>query len=235
MLDQLILWERELFLSLNNFHTPFLDAFMYLISARWTWTAVVIALILWVFYKRSPKEAILFIIVAVLMHIVCDQMVSSFIKPLFGRLRPAYHPYTKEAVMNVYKDLGWGFSFVSGHAANFFAIALFTALSFRDRWYTLIVFLLATLVAYSRVYLGVHFLSDIIPGAIIGLLLGYLFYRLYIFSRSKVLGKSKASLPHKVFQNNIAVWRTIVLGYLFFMVAFSLEMSKALIRIGYYG
>lgn len=234
MLDQLILWERELFLALNHLHTPFLDAFMYLISARWTWTAVVIALILWVFYKRSPKEAILFIVIAVLMHVACDQLTSSLIKPFFGRLRPAYHPYTKDMVMNVYNNLGWGFSFVSGHAANFFAIAMFTSLSFRNRFYSVLVFALATLVAYSRIYLGVHFLSDIIPGSLLGVLLGYLFYRLYVLCRSKFFGKSKANLPYKVFQNNIVVWRTILLGYLFFMIAFSLEMSKVLIRIGYY-
>lgn len=234
MLDQLILWERDLFLTLNHLHTPFWDAFMYLISARWTWTAVVVALILWVFYKRSPKEAILFIISAVLMHVVCDQLTSGFIKPLFERLRPAYHPYTKDLVLNVYNNLGWGFSFVSGHAANFFAIATFTSLSFKDRYYSIVVFLLAATVAYSRVYLGVHFLSDIIPGALLGILIGYLFYRLYVWSRCKLLGKTHGNLPYKVFQNNVVVWRTIVIGYLVFMVAFSIEMSRVLIRMGYY-
>lgn len=54
MLDQLVLWERDFFLLLNSPHTPFWDAFLSLISARWTWTAVVVALIGWLFYKRSP-------------------------------------------------------------------------------------------------------------------------------------------------------------------------------------
>lgn len=45
MLDQLVLWERELFLTLNSPHSPYLDAFFHLISARWTWTAVIVALI----------------------------------------------------------------------------------------------------------------------------------------------------------------------------------------------
>lgn len=234
MLDNLVIWERELFLTLNSPHTPFWDAFMYLISARWTWTVVVIALILWSFYRRSPKEAILFIVIAVLMHVTCDQLTSSIIKPLCGRLRPTFHPYTKDLVKSVYNNLGWGFGFVSGHAANFFAIAAFTAFTFRNHLYTLLVFILAIVVAYSRVYLGVHFLTDIIPGAAIGFLLGLLFYRLYCYSRRKLFGLTHSAQPAKVFQNTITIWRGILFGYVIFMLGFSAEMSRIMVHLGYY-
>lgn len=251
MLDQLVLWEREAFLWFNSPHTPFLDSFMYLISARWTWTAVVVALIAWVFWKRSPREAILFILAAVLMITISDQVISSIIKPLCSRPRPTHHIYTMEMVKSVYNDLGGGFGFVSGHAANFFAIAMFTALAFRDRLYSIIVFTLALVVAYSRVYLGMHFLSDIIPGSLLGIFFGWLFFKLYRYGRREVLlysanrkqkaqkGSSPLSAseipePYTAFSNNIAAWKLIMGCYIFFLLFFAIDMARVLTRIGYY-
>ena len=234
MLDQLVLWERELFLALNSPHSPYLDAFFHLISARWTWTAVIVALIAWLFYKRPAKEALFFIGIVALMIAFTDQETSSLIKPLCARLRPTHHPYTKDLVLNAYGNLGGGFGFVSGHAANFMAIALFTALAFRDRWYSIIVFSLAVIVVYSRIYLGMHFISDVVPGSLIGLLNGWIFFLLYRWVRTRWMPRPHSRSPHEAFRATLPIWRGVLVGYLFFLLFFAQEVVKILQQTHYY-
>ena len=75
--------------------------------------------------------------------------------------------------------------FISSHAANAFGFATLMALIMQDKLFGWTIF--SGALAYTRVYLGVHFISDIVPGAISGVFFGYLVYRLYSFSRSKLL------------------------------------------------
>ena len=163
-----------------------------------------------------------------------DQETSSFIKPLCARLRPTHHPYTKDLVLNAYGNLGGGFGFVSGHAANFMAIALFTALTFRDRWYSIIVFSLAVIVVYSRVYLGMHFITDVVPGSLIGLLNGWIFFLLYRWVRAKWMPRPHPRAPHEAFRTTLPIWRGILAGYLFFLLFFAQEVVKILQQTHYY-
>lgn len=233
MLDQLVLWEKELFLALNNAHTPFWDAFMLLISARWMWVVTALMLIIFLFYKRPAKEGWLVILTAALMILCCDQLVSSVMKPFFARFRPTYHLFTKHEVMTVFDYLGGGFGFISGHASNFFAISTLTALIFRDKIYGTLVFLLATTVAYSRIYLGMHFITDVVPGALFGLLLGWLFYLLYRRVRRSLL-RPREEQPERVFQKNIAFLRLTLALMILFLAAAAGDFSHALVRADYY-
>lgn len=250
MLDQIVLWEREAFLWINNLHSPFWDSFFYLISARWSWTAIVIALIFWVYRKRPLKEAVLFTLFVILMFIFSDQLSSGIAKPFFSRERPAFHVYTESLVRSVFNEKGAGFGFFSGHATNFFAIATFTAMVFRRKSYTFLVYFLVTLVAYSRIYLGKHFLSDVLVGIVAGILTGWLFFTLYRLSRpwlftrfysrkssrdAETKGLSSISLPRlqDVFGSNIREWECILIMFLFFLVFVSLDFVNILRNIGY--
>ncbi len=244
MLDHLVLWEREFFLWLNSPHTQYFDAFMYLISARWTWTGVVVALICWLFYKKRPAESLLLISFTLILMFCSDQVSSGIIKPICERLRPTYHPYTKELVKSVYHDLAAGFGFVSGHATNFFAIATFTACTFRDRYYTVFVYITATLIVYSRIYLGVHFISDVVPGMIIGTLIAWVIFELYRMTRRKIFCKTwKKSIeqknasypeePYQIFRPTIACWNLIFTAFIFFLLFFSMDIAGIASRIGY--
>lgn len=250
MLDQMVLWERELFLWLNSFHSPFWDSFMYIISARWCWTSVILALILWVAWKRPPRESLLFILFAILMMAFTDQLSSGIAKPIFARERPAFHIYTSELVKNLFNDKGGGYGFFSGHATNFFALATFTSLIFRRKAYSILVFLLAFTVAYSRIYLGKHFISDVVVGIFVGLLSGWLFFTLYRLSRRKLfyahdrkrgaitksLTFQKYSLqePSAVFGDNVHILILILGCFLFFLLFISLDVARILRYIGYY-
>ena len=71
-----------------------------------------------------------------------------------------------------------------------FAFATFIYLNTKKnyRLYMSFLFIWATIISYSRIYLGVHFPTDIIFGAVYGLLSGYLFYKLYFFGLAKLKG-----------------------------------------------
>jgi undecaprenyl-diphosphatase len=72
------------------------------------------------------------------------------------------------------------YGFVSSHAANSFALASFTILIIRNKYYSVFIILWASLVSYSRIYLGVHYPGDILGGAILGIVLGFIVYRLLV-------------------------------------------------------
>ena len=192
MVEQLALWEQSLFLTLNAAHTPYWDAFMYLISSRWPWIAVAFGLIIFLFAKKPLRESILLVLMLALLITVADQISSGLIKPYFERLRPSFHPLT--------------------------------ALAFRNRWYTVVVFALALSTAYSRIYLGVHFVTDVVPGACLGLLLGYLVYLLYRWLRVKLYNVHPSEPQSRLCASTIGYLTAFLCVYILFLFAFAGEL-----------
>ena len=92
-----------------------------------------------------------------------------------------------DQVKTVFGYRGGLYGFISSHAANAFGFATLMALILRDKLFGWTIFFWAALKAYTRVYLGVHFISDIVPGAIAGVFFGYITYKLYVLGRSKLL------------------------------------------------
>lgn len=226
MIEQWVVWERDLFLAIQSAHTPFWDAFMYLISSRWPWIAVAVGLVFFLFLKKPIREALLLIVSIALLITIVDQLTSGVIKPYFARLRPSWHPLTQDAVQSVYGYKAWGYGFVSGHAANFMALAIFTALAFRDRLYTVIVSTLAIVVTYSRIYLGVHFITDVVPGAMIGLIVGYLMYRLYRYLRIRLFKVRAAEPQSRLCAPSIGYLNAFFGIFILFLFAFAAELDS---------
>lgn len=114
------------------------------------------------------KRGIVAVVLAVIAVGIGDQLNSFALKPLFERMRPCA---TLEGV-RLLVDCGAGKSFPSSHAVNNFAAACVFALRFpKSRWY---VYSFATLVAFSRVYVGVHYPIDIFAGALLGVAIGFI-------------------------------------------------------------
>ena len=187
MLEQILEYERGAFLWLNGNHNSFWDSFMWIYTGQIVWIPVLLLFIFLLFYKQDWKEPLLIVLSIVLVITLCDQISSSIFKPFFMRFRPTHHPDFMNYVHIVNEYRGGKYGFISGHATNAFGFATFALLLFRNHLFTVTILIWSTLMAYTRIYLGVHFLSDIIPGALVGMLLGFSVYKLYVLLRRKLL------------------------------------------------
>jgi undecaprenyl-diphosphatase len=142
------------------------DAMMPFITEKDHFLFLLIGLWLVLFWKARRRGRIVAVATLVVIAI-SDQASAHLLKPLFARTRP---PYALESV-RLLVDTTRSFSFPSAHAANAFAVAAFVS-SFYPRT-RLYLYFVAALVAYSRVYVGVHFPSDIAAGAVLGLAVGF--------------------------------------------------------------
>ena len=184
MLDFLESIDHTIVLAINSLHTPLLDEIMWLISGKIIWIPMYLFLI-YLSYQHFGKKNTLYFVVLVITAIALSDLVSSqIIKKSVERYRPS-HNVELAPQLHFYKQengeyyQGGEYGFVSSHAANFFAIALLVGLIFREKAPKLIytLFTIAVLVAFSRIYLGVHYLSDILGGALVGTIISYLLWK----------------------------------------------------------
>ncbi len=173
LLDQLIKLDKDVFLFLNGIHNPFMDQVMFYISEKWLWIPLYVFFLFLVWKKYRKQSWIILIAVAILITLT-DQVHLHLFKNMFERLRPTHDPGLEGMVHTVNNYFGGRYGFVSGHASNSFAIAVFLSvlLGAEYKCFTPLVLFWAALVSYSRIYLGVHFPGDVMGGAILGTVFG---------------------------------------------------------------
>jgi undecaprenyl-diphosphatase len=183
MAEQLLEYERNLFYAINGCHTWWLDYLMIAFSSAWIWFPMPVVPLYFFWKRRNDRIRML---VSTLLTVVCNILIAHLIfKPSFKRFRPTSHPDFMEHVHKVNGYLADGdFGFISGHTTNAFAFAMLSALVIKNKWYSILIFVWATLMAYSRIYLGAHFITDVVPGIVFGILTGWGLF--FIFRR---LGK----------------------------------------------
>ncbi len=182
--DNLIQHDKELLVYLNGLGNENWDSFWMFITTPINWTPLFLLFFYLIFKTFGWKKGLIFIIITVIMVGFSDQL-TVFIKDLFGRLRPNRDTELRD-IIRLLKD-NKSFSFVSGHATTSTAVSLLMYLTLKKYYkYIILFFIWPVLFAYSRIYIGVHFPIDVIVGALLGILIGYLFYQLSLKLLAKV-------------------------------------------------
>ena len=180
-------------LTTINFDGPTgYDFFWAIYSDKWTWIPFILVIVYCLLRPGNWKHRLLIIGSVALLFLLSDFVVSSFIKNVICRPRPSHDPAVMSLLSYVNDYRGGAYGFPSNHASNGFATATFLALLFRNRWVTLSAFLWAVGSCYSRMYLGVHYPTDILCGALLGTLFAFLVFILY-----KKAAKRLALLPYR--------------------------------------
>lgn len=178
-MDTIIALDKELLLFLNGFYNQFWDIFFWMFTSKEVWIPLYVTIAYVIFKNHGLRGIVTMIFIGILITL-CDQISTNIFKEGFERLRPSHDEDLKYLVHLINGKRGGLYGFVSSHATNSFGLAMFTSLLFRNKTYTWIIFLWASLNAYSRIYMGVHFPGDIIGGFLLGLLLGRIVYELYL-------------------------------------------------------
>jgi undecaprenyl-diphosphatase len=185
LLDTLLQYDTELLIFLNNLGSSFWDPFWMFITNQLNWTPLFLFIIYLVYKRFGWKKGTFLILSMIALVAISDQFVN-FVKNSFMRLRPVNDPLVSEFLRIVYKP--GGFSFMSGHAttSTFFTVFVITALSgYGKRVFWLLTF--PILFGYSRLYLGVHYPTDVMTGFLTGTVLALLYFKTVDFISQLVL------------------------------------------------
>jgi undecaprenyl-diphosphatase len=177
--------DTSLFLFLNGQHSPFWDVVMWWASDKFIWIPLYI-LVLWFLIKQNTGKVSLLLLTIVLLVLVSDQC-ANFSKFIFARLRPSQDPSLEGMIHLLYNYKGGAYGFYSAHASSSFAVTVFVLRLTRQKykWLFPVMLLYALLVSYSRIYLGVHYPFDVLTGAVIGSLIGYVMSRFFNFGAQR--------------------------------------------------
>lgn len=172
--------DREILSWFNGSESLFADRWMTILTCGLTWIPLYISLFFLVIKNNETMGQILLAIGSAVACILLADVVADFIvKPLVGRLRPCNDPMYRYAVETVRGVSGSGFSFFSAHAANTFSLCVFFCLLVRNHVLSVALVVWSLVNCYTRMYLGLHYPSDILCGLLWGAIVGVGVYCVY--------------------------------------------------------
>ncbi|MAP54278.1 phosphatase PAP2 family protein [Altibacter sp.] len=175
MFEALKEWDRKLFIFLNNLGIEQYDGFWLFVTQIESWIPLFLFIVALIFYYyKGRKGAVVFAFV--LLTFAITLFITDTTKDFVARLRPNNVVAFSELIRILQKPAT--FSFFSGHASSSFSITTFTVLSLRRFNHSIyLMYLWPLIFVLSRIYVGVHYPSDILVGAMVGTIMGYLFYK----------------------------------------------------------
>jgi undecaprenyl-diphosphatase len=202
--------DTQIFLGINGMHSRFFDAFFSLFTSKEIWFPFYLLLII-LFYMKYGRKATAIVLILALAIVASDQL-AGLIKILSQRFRPSHEPMLASRVHLTFVGAGGDYGFVSSHAANAFALAVFTWKLMGHRRVFVSLLFWALLTAYSRIYVGVHYPFDVLVGSLIGCLIGWGAFRYLKYHDIRFMRR-------QLFKNNN--WKTtqtslipLVLGFI---------------------
>ncbi len=205
-MDRIIALDKELFWWINGHHSGWLDWTMWVFSQSFSWLIVLLAVFIFITLRRDRRSWLWVLAGLGLCFLLADQISNEAIKEGVQRLRPCHE---LEGVRMFRTNKGGQYGFVSSHAANAFALAMFLSLMYggkrraesgkrkaengkRSVLLPVLLFAWASITGYSRAYLGKHYPGDIVCGALLGIGVGALVYFVISSIRRRIASKSSA-------------------------------------------
>lgn len=195
-------WDQILTLHLNQIHNPATDQFMIFMSDRAVWFPMYAIVAAFLIYRLGWKKGAISILCIAFTLLACDQ-TANLLKYSVARLRPCYSTNMIFNGLHMLESRGSLFGFFSAHAANAFGFAMCTSILFRydltHRYKTYIyaVFLWAFLLSLSRIFVGKHYLGDVLAGALIGCGYGALIAMAATYVFARFIDKKEIPAPGK--------------------------------------
>lgn len=177
MLQTLKEWDRELFVYLNGLGIERFDGFWIFVTQIQTWIPLFLLFFILLFYYHGAKKGFILVLFTIITFAITITF-TNLVKEYIARLRPNNVEALSDLIRILQKPTNY--SFFSGHASSSFAVTTFVALTLRDKTkWIYIAYLWPFIFVLSRIYVGVHYPSDLFVGALVGTLLAFLFYKLW--------------------------------------------------------
>lgn len=178
--------DEQLFFLINGNHNEYFDGVMYHLSQKLVWIPLYVALLYAVWRNYSWKGVVGVLLMVGVGMLITDMFNSQLLRPWIGRLRPSNPDNPIAPLVHIVNGkAGNGCGMPSAHSSNTWMLTFVIIWWLRSKWTTIAMTLVATLVCYSRVYLGFHYPGDILGGMLLAflavLLLTYLHHRYFHF------------------------------------------------------
>lgn len=173
MLISLLDVDRYILSFFNGSESVFVDGVVTILTSGFTWVLLYLVLFYIVIKNNDTMSQIGITIGCVLLCLLfADGLADGIVKPLVARPRPLNDPFIKHTIDIVAGSYDRQYSFFSAHAANTFSLAIFFSLLFRRKAITVVLVAWSLLNCWTRLYMGMHYPSDIVVGLLWGFCVG---------------------------------------------------------------